>query len=55
LTDASSPTDGPTVQPFAIGTSAEGWIADAFRFWTKHIDRPAQFEGTRTSDFPLDD
>jgi acetyl esterase/lipase len=26
------------------GTSAEGWIADAIRFWVKHIDQPAQFE-----------
>jgi len=22
-----------------VGTSAEGWIADAVRFWTKHIHR----------------
>jgi acetyl esterase/lipase len=22
-----------------VGTSAEGWIADALRFWTKQIDR----------------
>jgi acetyl esterase/lipase len=27
-----------------IGTSAEGWIADALSFWAKHIDQPAQFE-----------
>jgi acetyl esterase/lipase len=27
-----------------IGTSAEGWIADALRFWAKHIDQPGQFE-----------
>ena len=24
-----------------VGTSAEGWIADALRFWTKQIDRPS--------------
>jgi len=24
------------------GTSAQGWIVDAIRFWAKHIDRPAQ-------------
>jgi acetyl esterase/lipase len=23
-----------------VGTSAEGWIADAVRFWSKHIDQP---------------
>ena len=23
-----------------VGTSAEGWIAEAVRFWEKHIDRP---------------
>lgn len=23
----------------AVGTSAEGWIADAVRFWTEHIDQ----------------
>jgi NADP-dependent 3-hydroxy acid dehydrogenase YdfG len=23
------------------GTSAEGWIADAIRFWAKHIDQAA--------------
>ena len=26
------------------GTSAEGWIADAVRFWEKHIDRPAKLD-----------
>jgi acetyl esterase/lipase len=25
-----------------VGTSAEGWIADAVRFWTKQIQQPAQ-------------
>ena len=24
-----------------VGTSAEGWIADAVRFWAKHSDQPA--------------
>jgi acetyl esterase/lipase len=24
------------------GTSAEGWIGDAVRFWTKHVDRPGR-------------
>ena len=23
-----------------VGTTAEGWIADAVRFWAKHVDRP---------------
>lgn len=27
-----------------VGTSAEGWIADALRFWEKHIDQPARSE-----------
>lgn len=26
-----------------VGTSAEGWIADAMRFWQKHIDQPERF------------
>jgi acetyl esterase/lipase len=26
-----------------IGTSAEGWISDAIRFWAKHIDQPGHF------------
>ena len=30
-----------------IGTSAEGWIADAVRFWMKHIDRSAQLDEGR--------
>ena len=25
-----------------VGTSAEGWIADAVRFWAKHIDQPGR-------------
>jgi acetyl esterase/lipase len=27
-----------------VGTSAEGWIADAVRFWAKHINQPGHFE-----------
>jgi acetyl esterase/lipase len=26
-----------------IGTSAEGWIAEAIRFWAHHLKQPAQF------------
>jgi acetyl esterase/lipase len=27
-----------------VGTSAEGWIADAVRFWAKHINQTGRFE-----------
>jgi acetyl esterase/lipase len=30
-----------------VGTSAEGWIAEAVRFWSKHISQPAHFEAVR--------
>ena len=30
-----------------VGTSAEGWIADAVRFWAKHISQPAHLEEVR--------
>ena len=30
-----------------VGTSAEGWIVDAVRFWSKHISQPAHFEEVR--------
>jgi acetyl esterase/lipase len=30
-----------------VGTSAEGWIAEAVRFWAKHISQAARFEEVR--------
>jgi acetyl esterase/lipase len=27
-----------------VGTRAEGWIADAVRFWAKHIEEPGRLE-----------
>ena len=27
-----------------VGTSAEGWIVDAVRFWAKHIDQRESLE-----------
>jgi acetyl esterase/lipase len=27
-----------------VGTTAEGWVADAVRFWSKHINQSARFE-----------
>jgi dipeptidyl aminopeptidase/acylaminoacyl peptidase len=32
-----------------IGTSAEGWIEDAVRFWVKHINHPANAVVTATN------
>ena len=32
-----------------IGTSAEGWIEDAVRFWMRHIGRPANAAVTATN------
>jgi len=28
-----------------VGTSAEGWIADAVRFWERHMNQPGHLEG----------
>lgn len=34
-----------------VGTSAEGWVNDALRFWAQHIDEPRREDGSqRTSD-----
>jgi acetyl esterase/lipase len=27
-----------------VGTSAEGWVTDAVRFWAKHVDAPDSFK-----------
>ena len=29
-----------------VGTSAEGWIADAVRFWARHTNQPEFLEGS---------
>ena len=27
-----------------LGTSAEGWVADAVQFWARHMSQPGRFQ-----------